>query len=210
MKTKQKQNYLATMIILMLVNLLAAPSAQAFADLADISAPDAAMQGMDAIISDLGIDKTEMQNSIQTMNVSRQKQTAPQVSLTFTPSNPQLGDKLTVTAIPLYFMNDASKLYFTWFLKQKDCEKTNNPTSLQKTRCDFNNDGRVDIEDYKIKAMRIVVNNDFNWEAPAMLSSDNKSSYDASYGGDDQKGKNPIAISKIYGREIIIIQLRNK
>ena len=70
------------------------------------------------------------------------KNKCPQVSLTFTPSNPQLGDKLSVTATPLYFMNDASKLYFTWFLKQKDCDQTNSPDSAQKTKCDLNNDGR--------------------------------------------------------------------
>ena len=48
----------------------------------------------------------------------------------------------------------------------------------------------VNIEDYKIKAMRTLANDDFNWENASYHALTEKASYHASFGGDDQKGKN--------------------
>ncbi len=192
MKIKNIKKYLALIILLLLMApaILVVP-AQAADPIQAIlnNSGGAAVEGMNSIFSDLGVDKGEVKNSVQTMNASRQKQTSPQVSLEFSPSNPKLGDQLSATATPLYFINDIKKIYFTWFLKQKGCDRTDNPDATQKTKCDLNNDGRVDIEDYKIKAMRVLANDDFSWESADYSHSDGKSKHDAVYGGTDQQGK---------------------
>ena len=148
-----------------------------------------ANDAMSGIMESLGVDSNELNYAVQTMNVSRQKETAPQVNLTFTPSNPQTGDKITATATPLYFMGDIKNQYFTWFLEQKGCDQDDSPNSEKKAKCDLNGDDKVDIEDYKIKAMRTLANNDFSWQSADYSHSDGKSEHDAIFGGTDQKGK---------------------
>lgn len=142
------------------------------------------------ILSDMGVDKAEMKYNVQTMNVSRQKKQPPLVSVSFSPSNPVSGDKVRAEATPSYFMNEKKDLYFTWFLKQKDCDKTSSPNSVQKEKCDFNNDGKINIEDYKIKATRIIVNADFEWEKNDYSNTSDSDGYSAIFGGNDQGGKN--------------------
>ncbi len=151
---------------------------------------DAATQGMGGIFESLGINKDTLNSYVGVFNTSLKKQPNPQVSLDFSPSNPDLGQKITATATPTYFLNDTKNLYFTWFLKEKDCDKTDSPNSDEKKKCDLNNDGKVNIKDYKIKAMRIIANNDFDWKNATYSSpSDNNSSYEAYFGGNDQRGR---------------------
>ncbi len=188
MQMKNKKNFFHLLVLLVLLLSSAVP---AQADFSYPAPAAAATQAFNAILDLLGINRSAMQYGVAVMNAAPQKQTAPQVSLTFTPSDPQLGDKLTATATPLYFMNDTNKIYFTWFLKQKDCDKSDSPSGDEKSRCDLNNDGRVDIEDYKIEAIRIIANADFNWENADYSHSDSNSAYKAVFGGDDQRGKNP-------------------
>ncbi|MDO9231230.1 MAG: hypothetical protein Q7U36_01965 [bacterium] len=156
---------------------------------------------MDSIFSDLGVDKNKVREQAQIINFEDQKKTGPQVSLFFVPANPDEGEKITVTASPTYFMNDPNDLFYTWFLKNSYCfdEKLDKKkyTAEYKAsddfeKCDLNKDGEVDIDDYKIKATRIIAKGGF------MISSDDiyKSSFDndgyeAPSGGDDQKGKIP-------------------
>lgn len=144
---------------------------------------------MSGIMESLGIDSEELNYGVQTMNASRQKQTAPQVTLTFTPSNPQTGNKITATATPMYFIGDLKNQYFTWFLEQKGCEQDEDPGSEKKAKCDLNGDDKIDIEDYKIRAMRTLANNDFSWQVADYDHSDGKSEHNAIFGGTDQKGK---------------------
>ncbi|HAT73740.1 MAG: hypothetical protein US30_C0005G0035 [Candidatus Moranbacteria bacterium GW2011_GWF2_36_839] len=150
------------------------------------------------ILSEYGLDASTVKSFTEVANVSQLKKTPPQVSLFFTPTNPSEGEKVTVTASPSYFMNNPKELYYTWFLKSAICYDRDSDGSGYKNKfesgdfdkCDLNNDDEVDIEDYKIKAMRIIANGGF------IISSDNiyKSSsdddgYEASSGGNDQKGK---------------------
>ncbi|MFZ2193856.1 MAG: hypothetical protein WAV31_06460, partial [Candidatus Moraniibacteriota bacterium] len=161
------------------------------------------------VMKDLGVDKAELKNTIKTANVSRQKKNQPQVMLVFTPTNPAPGDELNVTAMPNFFLNTTNNLYFTWYLKNARCydEMIDGEDYKDKflpgdfEKCDLNHDEEVDIEDYKIKAMRIIASDDFNWDPdgngradtnvydpPSYI--DDQDSYDASSGGEDQKGKN--------------------
>jgi len=142
------------------------------------------------ILADIGVDKSELKYNVQTMNVSRRKKQPPLVSVSFNPDNPITGDRVRAEATPSYFMNDKEDLYFTWFLKQKDCDKNDSPNSIQKTKCDFNNDEKIDIEDYKIKAARIIVNADFEWEKNDYSETSDSDGYKAIFGGNDQGGKN--------------------
>ncbi len=144
---------------------------------------------MDSAMNNLGVNKTELKYGIQSFNVSRKKKTPPQVTLTFNPRNPSPGQKITAVATTTYFLNESKNLYFTWFLKTKNCPRTSTPDSIEKKQCDLNKDGRVDIADYKIKATRIIVNNGFDWEDANYSRDNSNDSYKANFGGDDQGGK---------------------
>jgi hypothetical protein len=153
------------------------------------------VSNMNQILSDLGVDKQEMMYNIKTMNVSRQKKQPPQVSLSFDPKDPKPGQRVTVTATPIYFLNDPRDMYFTWYLQTAECANGNTTG-----KCDLNNDGRVDEEDWKIKATRIIVNDGFDWNNeingnpeqanPQVYNNDDDSDgYYSVNGGDDQRGK---------------------
>ena len=144
---------------------------------------------MDQTFNNLGVNKAEVKYSVQSYNSSRRKKTPPTVSLIFTPLNPSSGEKITATATPTYFLNESKDLYYTWFLKSKNCPHDINPSQDEKARCDLNHDGKVDIEDYKIKATRIIVNNGFEWSLADYSRNNDSDGYKASYGGNDQAGK---------------------
>ena len=201
MRTKTKKIHLASLLILFLLFspfTLRAQSTPVTVDgtvntnttITSPSPSDAAIEGTNAISDNMGLNQDTLKHYINSFNVSDLKITPPQVSLMFQPSNPEIGAKITATATPSYFQNEMKSMYFTWFLKNKDCDKTDDPSSEERQKCDLNNDGRVDIEDYKIKAMRIIANNGFNWENASYSHSDGNSSYKATFGGDDQRGKN--------------------
>ncbi|MFA7319279.1 MAG: hypothetical protein WC022_01645 [Parcubacteria group bacterium] len=138
-------------------------------------------------LDSLGVNKDTLSGAIGSFNVYSKKETPPQVSLIFSPSNPETGGSITATAIPTYFLNDSKDLYFTWFLRTKNCDGAEDSG-----KCDLNDDGRVDIEDYKIKAMRIIANNGFSWEsADYSASPDGDSSFESTFGGNNQQGKTP-------------------
>ena len=140
---------------------------------------------MNQILSNLGVNKDELKNTIKTANVARYKKTAPEVKVSFSPTNPVEGEKVTANAAATYFMNDASEQYYTWFLKHEYCDKDEN-----KDRCDLNDDDKVDIEDYKIEAARIIANSGFNYQDVDYGSHNDDDGFDAPMGGRDQKGKN--------------------
>lgn len=204
MRTKLKKTYLSSLLILLLLFpsfILHAEDTQdvnitntvdTSTDISSISTDltDTASGLMDSLLGDLGINTDTLSNFISTFNVYSQKETPPQVSLIFSPTNPEIGEKITATATPTFFTNDSKDLYFTWFLKLKDCDKTDDPSADEKDKCDLNDDDKVDIEDYKIKAMRTIANDGFSWESADYSSSaDGKSSFDATFGGNNQKGK---------------------
>jgi len=168
--------------IILVVSLIFSLNAPAV--LAGFSYPSPT-SAMNQILGDLGVDKGELKNNIQIMNVSRQKKTPPQVSLTFTPASPVQGSKITASASPTYFMNDTTKLYYTWYLKHSGTGGDDGQGND-----DLNKDGRVNIEDYKIAAMRIIANNDFEWQKADYSANRDSDGYTAIFGGEDQKGKN--------------------
>ncbi|HAI73961.1 MAG TPA: hypothetical protein DCS28_03765 [Candidatus Moranbacteria bacterium] len=155
------------------------------------------VEAMNAILDDLGVNKNELKYSIQTMNVARQKKNPPMVSLSFDPTDPVPGEKVTVIATPTNFLNNTEDLYFTWYLKNKRCYDRetdgvgykNKFASGDFEKCDLNDTGEVDIEDYKIKAMRILANYDYPWDQSSYTADTDNDGYTAYFGGDDQKGK---------------------
>ncbi|NTU67235.1 MAG: hypothetical protein HGB08_04945 [Candidatus Moranbacteria bacterium] len=152
-----------------------------------------ATENMDDILGELGFDKTAIQDQAMIFNSARFKKPQPQVSLIFTPTDPIDGQRVIATATPMYFLNDMKDMYFTWFLKTKDCPKANkngDNSGNYNSECDLNNDEKVDVEDWKIKAMRIYANNDFNWNGADYSSDNDDDGYQAIHGGDDQKWKN--------------------
>ncbi len=125
-----------------------------------------------------GLDAKEVKYYTRSFNVSRQKKIPPQVMLTFNPSNPVPGEKVTAVAKPMYFMSDLTKMYYTWYIKHADDNR------------DLNGDGDEDVEDYKIEAARIIASNDFEWDKPDTYDTDtDDDGYRAIMGGEEQRGK---------------------
>lgn len=182
----------AFLSVLVAMNLLFFPVYSASAISLDFVSGDS----IDSVLDDLGVDKTALSKEVQTFNMARLKKYPPQVSLTFTPSDPTDNQQVTATATPTYFLNDAKNLYFTWYLKTKNCDKTDltgddkDKYAKEKDECDLNDDGKVDVEDWKIKAMRIYASNDFDWQKADYSDISGDAGYTAIHGGDDQKGKN--------------------
>lgn len=149
------------------------------ADVFDVGNPtEIAEEAMDVVESRLGIDESAMQGMMSNLNYAQYKVQTPQVSITFNPSNPVPGQKVTANAQAMYFTTAPEKMYFTWLLAHKG-----DPT--EKASHD-------DLEDYKIEAARIIASNGFDWENTdysKKTSGDN--SYRAHYGGDDQVNKIP-------------------
>lgn len=142
----------------------------------------------DQALTHLGFDLNSVKYAASSFNSSQYKKQQPQVSLTFTPTDPIDGEKVNAIATPTYFLNDSNDLYYTWYLKSKDCPK-GKATSSNKDKCDLNHDGRIDIDDYKIKAMRAFANGDFNYKDIDYDKDNDDDGYEAVHGGDDQSGK---------------------
>lgn len=122
------------------------------------------------------INKESVQNAAEYFNVSDNKKVPPEVMLTFNPSNPKIGEKVTATASPLYFSNPQESLYYTWYIKHKS--------------------GSDSVRDWKVEAMRIIASGNqdysrFNYPADSSDESYNhnsdKDGYTAYLGGDDRK-----------------------
>lgn len=103
-----------------------------------------------------------IQQSAESMNTSYLKRDFPQVMLTFSPSNPKDGEKVTAMASPTYFSMDNEQLYYTWYIAHK-----NKPAD---SNCYLDSDGNLskdaDIEDCKVDAMRILAQGGWepNWK----------------------------------------------
>ncbi|MFA5961414.1 MAG: hypothetical protein WC848_01885 [Parcubacteria group bacterium] len=187
MKLDLKKTIITLLIVVNVFSLTALP---VYADLLGVSLGNP-MSLMDSVFGELGIDKNELKNGIQTMNVSRRKINPPMVSVTFDPADPVPGETVTATAMPTYFTNSIDNLYFTWYLKGAKCtdKKTPDEDYSYNKDCDLDDDGEVDIEDYKIKAMRIIVDNDFDWQNADYSKDADDDGYESVFGGDDQREK---------------------
>ena len=170
----------------------------AWADMFNIGNLDgsAATQSMNQILNDFGLTSQDISHYtpiVKQYESIDQKKQEPQVQVTFSPTDPKPGEEVTASAAPLYFMNDSKNLYFTWYLKTADCTDINDGGKYKyNASCDLNNDGKVNIEDYKTKAMRIIASSGFDWtnENYDSDTSTGNHTYKAVNGGDDQGGKN--------------------
>jgi len=190
MKNRIKKLLLIAFAIADCFALFLAPRAQAdWFDLSGI-AGDVVGTAMDQAFDKMGVDQSELRYTIQTANVSRRKKQQPQVEISLNPENPVSGKKVSAVATPTYFLNTAENLYFTWYLKPDGCpdEKNTSPSGTQKEKCDFDGNGEIDINDYKVKAARILAGDGFEW-AEANYNSGGGKEYKAIWGGDDQKEK---------------------
>ncbi len=138
------------------------------------------------------IDDNSVRDSMERMNVANRKGSAPEVKLFFSPSDPKPGEKITATALPMYFSQPKEKSYFTWYLKQKGCDlcennsTVNRCSSMQLKKCDENKDNRVTVEDWKITAMKIIAQNGFDKNTEGKNNTDDDG-YRAHLGGDTNR-----------------------
>lgn len=133
------------------------------------------------------LNQGSMQNTGEAFNVSDTKKYSPQVMLFFNPTDPKMGEKITAEALPMYFNSPEESLYYTWYLKNKDCDLKSNPNGDEKKRCDKDGDDKITVNDWKIEAMRKITNSDYD-TAKADYNTDNdQDGYDALWGGEDKK-----------------------
>ena len=168
-KQRLKKILLAIVVSLEIVFLNAAP-------VGAISIPSpsrAARQAAAALEERYHLNLSEIQEQSEGFNVANTKKIAPQVMLFFNPEDPKAGEKISAEALPMYFSNPSENLYFTWFLKHKDNNK------------DLDGDGNVDINDYKVEAMRVIANG--GADTADFGSTDNDDDgYKARFGGNDK------------------------
>ena len=129
------------------------------------------------------INGDSVRDTMQSFNVNSGKKTTPEVSIFFSPSDPKSGEKITARAMPIYFSNPSESLYYTWYLKRKDCNVA---------RCDYNGDGAYNSKDWRIEAASILVQNGYDNADPvtSYVVDDDNDGYKARFGGDNKEGKN--------------------
>lgn len=130
------------------------------------------------------IDSASVQSIGEGLNVADGKTTPPEVMLSFSPSNPKPGEKIIAKALPSYFSNQKESLYFTWYIKHEGCEIASRGSSDYQSSCDVNDDNRVNEEDWKVEASRIIAQNGFDDRINTRGSWD-KDGYRARFGGDN-------------------------
>lgn len=124
-----------------------------------------------------------IQNQGEGFNVSDDKKIAPEVSLFFSPSDPKPGAKLSAKAFPIYFSNTEEELYYTWYLKRDGCDLTDSPSAGKIAACDRDGDEDITVEDWKIEATQILVQNGFDTENVDYGSDTDDDGYRAKSGG---------------------------
>ncbi|MGK2848507.1 MAG: hypothetical protein ACSLEX_00310 [Minisyncoccota bacterium] len=132
------------------------------------------------------LDLGAIRNQGEYLNVADNKKMAPETSLFFSPSDPKEGEKISAKAFPLYFSNHESALYYTWFLKHADCNVGISLSGDQRARCDRDGNGRVTVEDWKIEAASIMVQNGYDGSETSTASGDDNDGYKASFGGENK------------------------
>ncbi len=186
---KQKVNKfiltLITIISLVLSNAQIALAGIIPVDLVDIDATSVLQQ----IEERYHLNRESLMNMGEGFNVSDTKKYVPQVMFFFDPTDPKMGEKITAEALPMYFNSNKENLYYTWYLKHKDCDKCDggdcDPDDLE--ICDKDDDNDIDENDWKIEAMRKITNNDYDTAKADYGSDTDQDGYDALWGGEDKK-----------------------
>jgi hypothetical protein len=133
------------------------------------------------------MDQGSLQNQGEMMNVNGKKGYAPEVSLFFTPTDPKEGEKISAKAFPMYFSSTEQAMYYTWYLKRKGCELDDHPDPEKLNLCNRNTNSRIDVEDWKIEAMRMIVQNGYDSAtADYTATSRDNDEYFARFGGDNK------------------------
>lgn len=132
------------------------------------------------------INTESVQDQGETLNVTNNKKMTPEVSIFFSPSDPKEGEKITARAFPLYFVNDASQMYFTWYLQRSGCEEDSSTTETQRRNCDRDGNGNITVEDWKIEAARTLAGNGYDSTFADYNSDTDNDGYTARYGGDNR------------------------
>lgn len=109
------------------------------------------------------LSKSSLQSMGEYSNVAEDKKIAPQVMVSFSPTDPNIGEKITATAFPMYFQNPKESLYYTWYLKHPECAESEKGDSDYLKKCDLNDDEEVNVQDWKIEAMRIIASGGYDW-----------------------------------------------
>lgn len=154
-----------------------------------VGVPEPMSVGAD-ILNQYNISEDSLKDMAQSFNVSANKINAPEVSLSFNPSDPKEGETITANALPMYFSNSKENLYFTWYLVHKGCEDLNNsPSNTKKELCDADGNGKIEVNDWKVEAMRLIATQGYdNQEEPKPDYSRNgdNDEYRAYFGGGDK------------------------
>lgn len=130
------------------------------------------------------LDLGAIRSQGESFNVADSKKSTPEVSLFFSPSDPKPGERLSAKAFPVYFSNDESSLYYSWYLKRALCKLTDSPSQAVIDACDHDDDKNITVEDWKIAAVKILAQN--GYEGPPMGASPDSDGYKARFGGDNK------------------------
>lgn len=134
------------------------------------------------------VNTESIQDQGEGMNVMNNKKDSAQVSVFFTPGDPKEGEKISAKAFPIYFSNDTKQMYYTWYLQRKGCTKQSGPlSSTLRDQCDMDKNGKINEEDWKIAAMKIIASNGFDTKFANYSGSDtDNDGYSARFGGDNR------------------------
>lgn len=185
---KKLKIFFSSLLIVQLFVATAAPaSAGLFGGGPKIPSPESFFSSAE---SRYHIDPEAMQNQGEALNTSETKRPAPSTSLFFSPSDPRAGEKLSAKAFPMYFADTEKDLYYTWYLKRKECNLQGSPLPASvRALCDRDFDDKVTVEDWKIEAAQIIVQNGYSaTEAGENYTSDtDDDGYKAPMGGGNKK-----------------------
>lgn len=185
---KKLKIFFSSLLIIQLFIATAAPaSAGLFGGGPKIPSPESFFSSAE---SRYHIDPEAMQNQGESLNTSETKRPTPATSLFFSPSDPRVGEKLSAKAFPMYFSDTEKDLYYTWYLKRKECTLQPGPLAASvRALCDRDFDNKVTVEDWKIEAAQIIVQNGFSaTEAGETYTSDtDDDGFKAPMGGGNKK-----------------------
>ena len=184
---RKKQKLLLALFLVMQLFVTSAIPAQAGLFGGGPSIPSAS-----GVMSDIQkrfhLDTGALQNQGENLNVANNKRLTPEVSLFFNPSDPKSGAKITAKAFPLYFSNNENDLYYTWYLKRKECPlKERGLTAQEKSLCDLDGDGHIRVNDWKVAAAEIIVQNGYDTTKAASAPDSDDDGYRARFGGDNKQ-----------------------
>ena len=148
------------------------------------STPGMTQQALGEVLKSFGLGEEPFREAGEFMNAWPNKKQAPEVQLLFSPTSPEIGDKITATALPKYFKTPKESLYFNWYLKHAKCEESKKGDNDYEESCNLDKDNDVDINDWKIEAMRIIASNKFRTERADYTTTQNTD--------DDEDGFGPM------------------